>query len=101
MRRMAETSTQEQMSQTNVHPMASGATTMPPSYTQPQQFPVQQALPIQYIPAPGAKSSPVATITMGKLSLFAITLSIMLLGSLTFLAGFLLGLWFYTPAPTP
>ena len=37
---------------------------------------------------------------MGKLSLLAICLSIMLLGAFTFLGGFLLGMWFAGPSTT-
>jgi cell division septation protein DedD len=58
-----------------------------------------QTLPIQDVRTPASKTSNVTTITMSKLSLFSISLSLMLLGSLTFFSGFLLGMWFSAPAP--
>ena len=72
--------------QNNVHPMAAASVQA-------------QTLPIQNILAPANKASNVTTITMGKLSLLSISLSLMLLGSLTFFSGFLLGMWFSAPTP--
>lgn len=72
--------------QNNVHPMAAASAQT-------------QALPIQSVLASANKASNVTTITMGKLSLFSISLSLMLLGSLTFFSGFLLGMWFSAPTP--
>lgn len=80
--------------QSNVHPMAAAV-----APTQAQVLPQPQTLPIQNVPPPTSKTSAVTTITMGKLSLFSITLSLMLLGALTFFSGFLLGMWFSAPAP--
>lgn len=72
--------------QNNVHPMAAASSQV-------------QTLPIQNVPSPASKTSNVTTITMSKLSLFSICLSLMLLGSLTFFSGFLLGMWFSAPTP--
>ena len=97
---MGETSAQDQTSQGNIHPMATGGAAMPSPYAQPQQAPIQQTLPIQSVSPPVNGNSPVTTITMRRLPLLAITLSLMLLGSLTFLGGFLLGLWLSSPVLT-
>ncbi|MBY0272260.1 MAG: SPOR domain-containing protein [Alphaproteobacteria bacterium] len=83
---MNETSIEQATQQNNVHPMAAA----------PAQV---QTLPIQNVRTPANKTSNVTTITMSKLSLFSISLSLMFLGSLTFFSGFLLGMWFSTPAP--
>ncbi|MBX9621290.1 MAG: SPOR domain-containing protein [Alphaproteobacteria bacterium] len=77
---------EQAIQQNNVHPMAA----------MPAQV---QTLPIQNVSYPASKTSNVTTITMSKLSLFSICLSLMLLGSLTFFSGFLLGMWFSAPAP--
>ncbi len=77
---------EQAIQQNNVHPMAAAQAQV-------------QTLPIQNVPSPANKSSNITTITMSKLSLFSICLSLMLLGSLTFFSGFLLGMWFSTPAP--
>lgn len=71
--------------QNNVHPMATA--------------PAQVQLPIQVQAPAASKASNVTTITMSKLSLFSICLSLMFLGSLTFLSGLLLGKWFSAPGP--
>jgi cell division septation protein DedD len=91
---MNGTSMEQTIPQTNVHPMAAAA-----APAQAQVLPQPQTLPIQNVPPPTGKTSAVTTITMGKLSLFSITLSLMLLGALTFLSGFLLGMWFSAPTP--
>lgn len=77
---------EQAIQQNNVHPMAAA----------PAQV---QTLPVQNVPSPTSKTSNITTITMSKLSLFSICLSLMLLGSLTFFSGFLLGMWFSAPAP--
>lgn len=77
---------EQAIQQNNVHPMAAA----------PAQV---QTLPVQNVPSPASKTSNITTITMSKLSLFSICLSLMLLGSLTFFSGFLLGMWFSAPAP--
>lgn len=77
---------EQAVQQNNVHPMAAAPTQV-------------QTLPIQNVHTPASKTSNVTTVTMSKLSLFSISLSLMLLGSLTFFSGFLIGMWFSTPAP--
>lgn len=83
---MTRTSMAQAIQQNNVHPMAAA----------PAQV---QTLPIQNDHTSVSKTSNVTKITMSKLSLFSITLTLMLLGSLTFFSGFLLGMWFSIPAP--
>src|SRR5690349_16594967 len=79
---------EQTIQQNNVHPMAAAPAPV-------------QTLPIQNVPSPSSKTSNVTTITMSKLSLFSISLSLMLLGSLTFFSGFLVGMWFSAPTPVP
>lgn len=94
---MGDTSAQEQTAQDNIHPMATGASS---PYAQTPLPPTQQMLPTQSVSPPGSGTSPVTTITMKRIPLLALTLSLMLLGALTFLGGFLLGLWLSAPTLT-
>lgn len=66
------------------------------------------SIPKQILPTPPAPIQPPTTQTgvakmsgvpvcMGKISLLAASFSLMMLGALTFLSGFLLGLWFAGP----
>jgi hypothetical protein len=62
-----------------------------------QQF---QPPPVPQIPLPQAPvSMGGVSITMGKVSLLATALSLMMLGALTFVGGFLFGIWFAGPTP--
>jgi cell division septation protein DedD len=71
-----------------LHPMASGGA----SVSLPPSLPTQTTSPQTGINTNGI------TFNMGKLSLLTISFSLMLLGALTFLGGFLLGLWFAGPS---
>lgn len=72
--------------QPSLHPMASGGS-----------FPSMVVPPSSSADSVGAVKTKGITLNMGKLSLLAISLSLMFLGALTFLAGFLLGMWFASP----
>jgi len=69
------------------HPMAAGGNYAPFVPQAPLQLASAQ-------PNVGARGTPVS---MGKLSLLAISFSLMLLGAFTFLGGFLLGIWVAGP----
>jgi cell division septation protein DedD len=80
-------------------------------YVPPPRPPVHPMMPGgYYVPAPvalppdmGARNDAKTSknITLGNLSLFAIVFSLILLGSFTFLGGFLLGIWFAGPVSSP
>lgn len=68
-----------------LHPMAAGAPSSPPPLP---------TLPISTPGQLGGSKKKGITISMSKLSLLTIALSLMFLGALTFLVGFLVGVWF-------
>ncbi len=72
-----------------LHPMATGGT-----YVSPPPLPIQSA-------NTQSQTKPKGTgVSMSKLSLLGITFSLMALGAMTFLGGFLLGIWFVGPQQT-
>ncbi|OJW48490.1 MAG: hypothetical protein BGO67_04460 [Alphaproteobacteria bacterium 41-28] len=74
-----------------LHPMVSGGGYMPP----PPSLPT---LPIQGISAQGLSKTKEMTVNMSNFSLLGIASCLMLLGALTFLGGFLVGMWFAGPS---
>jgi hypothetical protein len=73
--------------QSSLHPMATAGSLPPPP-----------TLPIQSITASKKSNGKGTATNMNKLSLFAVSLTLMLSGALTFLSGVLLGLWFVGPS---
>ena len=73
--------------QSSLHPMATASSLTPPP-----------TLPIQSITASKKSNGKGTATNMNKLSLFAVSLTLMLSGALTFLSGVLLGLWFAGPS---
>ena len=76
--------------QSSLHPMATAGSLPPPP-----------TLPIQSTTAPKKSNSKGTATSMNKLSLFAVSLALMLSGALTFLSGVLLGLWLAGPSTSP
>ncbi len=66
----------------------------------PQFSPPPPPIPPQPQSLPGAAQTRGVTISMGKVSLLAACLSLMLLGAFTFLGGFFFGMWFSGPNTT-
>ncbi|HUX79891.1 MAG TPA: SPOR domain-containing protein [Alphaproteobacteria bacterium] len=81
----AQTASQQQP----LHPMVTGGGYMP---SPPPTLPIQERS-VQAYP----KNKEI-TVSMGRLSLLSIAFSLMFLGALTFLGGFLLGIWFAGPS---
>jgi cell division septation protein DedD len=75
----------------SLHPMASGGGYMPP-------LPPLPTLPIQGNSSQGYSKSKEITVNMSKFSLIGIAFCLMILGALTFLGGFLVGMWFAGPS---
>lgn len=68
-----------------LHPMVAGGGSMP-------------TLPIQGNSTQGYGKTKEVTVNMSRLSLLGISFCLMLLGALTFLGGFLVGIWFAGPS---
>ncbi|MBY0293528.1 MAG: SPOR domain-containing protein [Alphaproteobacteria bacterium] len=83
----AQMTAQKQLS---LHPMATAGSLPPPP-----------TLPIPSIAAAKKSNSKGTATSMNKLSLFAVSLTLMLSGALTFLSGVLLGVWFAGPSASP
>lgn len=79
----AQTTSQQQP----LHPMATGGGYIP-----------TPTLPIQDRGAQAYPKTKEITVSMGRLSLLTSAFSLMFLGALTFLGGFLLGMWFAGPS---
>ncbi|MBS0271985.1 MAG: SPOR domain-containing protein [Proteobacteria bacterium] len=80
----------KQSPQNSAHPVANGG-----SYSPPPPIPT---LPIQTQYAPGGGQPKGLIVNLGKVSLFGIFFSLIIMGALTFLSGFLLGVWFAGPS---
>ncbi len=88
--------TQEQIRQIQqqpLHPMAAGGSYGPPP--SPPPLPIQSANTQGYFKTRGMP------VNVGRLSLLGISFSLMFFGALTFLGGFLLGIWFVEPSISP
>lgn len=80
-----------QAQQNTDHSMPSGASYPPPMPT----------LPIRTSPLANNGKSRGLIVNLGKISLFSIFFSVMIVGGLTFLGGFFLGIWLAGPLTTP
>lgn len=82
----------EQMKQTqqsSAYPVTNGG-----NYSSPPPMPT---LPIQTHSASGSSQQKGVIVNLGKISLSGIFFSLIIMGALTFLSGFLLGIWFASP----
>jgi cell division septation protein DedD len=68
------------------------------SYPQPPSVPT---LPVSSPPVSGNGRSRGLIVNLGKISLFSIFFSVIIMGGLTFVSGFLFGVWFSGPSTIP